>query len=48
MGTNKEWNLAEWSERCASMPKISGSNPSGGSELTFCSGLLLTVTDGST
>jgi hypothetical protein len=29
------WNLAEWSERCASIPKITGSNPSGGSKLTF-------------
>jgi hypothetical protein len=33
--------LAEWSEGCASVPKVTGSNPSGGSELTFRSGLLL-------
>jgi hypothetical protein len=36
------WDLAEWSERCAIIPKITGSNPSGGSELTFRSDLLLT------
>jgi hypothetical protein len=28
--------LGQWSERCASIPKITGLNPSGGSELTFC------------
>jgi hypothetical protein len=39
---------AEWSERCASIPKITGSNPSGGSELTFCSDLLLTARGGRT
>jgi hypothetical protein len=38
----KWWDLAEWLERCASIPKITGSNPSGGSELTFRSDLLLT------
>jgi hypothetical protein len=43
-----EWDLAEWLERCASIPMITGSNPSGGSELTFPSGLLLTARDGST
>jgi hypothetical protein len=37
------WDLVEWSERCASTSKIAGSNPSGGSELTFRSDLLLTV-----
>jgi hypothetical protein len=42
------WDLAEWSERCASIPKITGSNPSGGSELTFRSDLLLTARGGST
>jgi hypothetical protein len=42
------WDLAEWSERCARIPKITGSNPSGGSELTFHSDLLLTVTGSST
>jgi hypothetical protein len=42
------WDLAEWSERCASVPKITGSNPSCGSELTFCSDLLLTARGGST
>jgi hypothetical protein len=41
------WDLAEWSERCASIPKITGSNPSG-SELTFRSDLLLTARGGST
>jgi hypothetical protein len=35
------WDLVEWSERCASIPKITGSNPSGGSELTLRSDLLL-------
>jgi hypothetical protein len=35
--------LAEWSERCASTPKITGSNPSGGSVFTFRSDLLLTA-----
>jgi hypothetical protein len=39
------WDLAEWSERCASIPKITGSNPSGGSQLTFRSDLLLTARD---
>jgi hypothetical protein len=29
------WDLAEWLERCASIPKITGSNPSGSSEFTF-------------
>jgi hypothetical protein len=42
------WDLAEWSERCISIPKITRSNPSGGSELTFCSDLLLTARGGST
>jgi hypothetical protein len=42
------WDLAEWSERCASVPKITGSNPSGGNELTFRSDLLLTARGGST
>jgi hypothetical protein len=41
------WDLPEWSERCASIPKITGSNPSGGSALTFRSDLLLTARDGS-
>jgi hypothetical protein len=40
--------LAEWSERCASIPKITGFNPSGGSEFTFRSGLLLTARGGCT
>jgi hypothetical protein len=40
--------LVEWSERCASIPKIAGSNPSGVSELTFRSELLLTAIGGST
>jgi hypothetical protein len=42
------WDLAEWSERCASIPKITGSNRSGGSELTFRSDLLLTDRGGCT
>jgi hypothetical protein len=37
------WDLAEWLDRCASIPKITGSNSSGGSELTFRSDLLLTA-----
>jgi hypothetical protein len=37
------WDLAEWLDRCASYPKITGSNSSGGSELTFRSDLLLTA-----
>jgi hypothetical protein len=41
-------DLAEWSERCVSIPKITGSNPSGGSELTFHSDLLLTARGDST
>jgi hypothetical protein len=40
---NKWWDLADWSERCASILKITGSNPSGDSELIFLSDLLLTV-----
>jgi hypothetical protein len=43
-----QWDLAEWSEGCVSMPKITGSNPSGSSELTFRSDLLLTARGGST
>jgi hypothetical protein len=35
-------------ERCASTPKIAGSNPSSGCELTFRSDLLLTARGGST
>jgi hypothetical protein len=42
------WDLAEWLERCASIPKITGSNPSGGSEFNFRSDLLLTARGGST
>jgi hypothetical protein len=41
-------DLAEWLERCASIPKITSSNPSGGSKLTFRSDLLLTARGGST
>jgi hypothetical protein len=40
--------MAERSEWCASIPKIAGSNPSGSSELTFRSDLLLTARGGST
>jgi hypothetical protein len=42
------WDLAEWSERWASIPKITSSKPSGGSELTFRSDLLLTARGSST
>jgi hypothetical protein len=35
--------LAKWSERCASIPTITGSNLSGGSELTIWSDSLLTA-----
>jgi hypothetical protein len=42
------WDLAEWSERCASILTIIGLNPSGGSELTFCFDLLLTARGNST
>jgi hypothetical protein len=41
------WDLAEWSGRCASIPTITGSNPSGGSELTLRSDLLLIARGGS-
>jgi hypothetical protein len=41
-------DLAEWLERCASIPKTTGLNPSGGGELTFRSHLLLTARGGST
>jgi hypothetical protein len=37
------WELAERSERRASIPKITGSNSSSGSELTFHPDLLLTA-----
>jgi hypothetical protein len=39
-------DLAEWLERCASISKITGSNLSGGSELTFRSDLLLLIARG--
>jgi hypothetical protein len=42
------WDLAEWLERCASIMKITGSNPSGGSEFTFRSDLLSTARGGCT
>jgi hypothetical protein len=42
------WDLAEWSQRCASIPKNTGSNPSGGSDLTFRYDLLLTARGGNT
>jgi hypothetical protein len=38
-----EEDLAEWSERCTSVPKVANSSPSSGSELTFLSDLLLTA-----
>jgi hypothetical protein len=37
------WDLAEWSERRASSPKIASLNHSSGSELTLRSDLLLTA-----
>jgi hypothetical protein len=40
--------MAEWLERCASIPKITSSNPSSGSELIFRFDLLLTARGGST
>jgi hypothetical protein len=40
------WDLVEWLERCASIPMITSSNPSSGSE--FRSDLLLTARGGST
>jgi hypothetical protein len=43
LSSGKWWNLAERSERCASVPKVADSNPSGGSESTFRSDLLLTA-----
>jgi hypothetical protein len=42
------FNWDRRSERCASIPKITGSNPSGGSELNFRSDLLLTARGGNT
>jgi hypothetical protein len=42
------WDLVEWLERCASIPMITSSNTSGGSEFTFRSDLLLTARGGST
>jgi hypothetical protein len=42
------WDLAEGLERCASIQKVTGSNPSGGSELTFCTDTLMTARGGST
>jgi hypothetical protein len=41
-------DLVEWLERCASIPMITSSNPSGGSEFTFRSDLLLTARGGRT
>jgi hypothetical protein len=42
------WDLVEWLERCASIPMITTSNPSSGSEFTFRSDLVLTARGGST
>jgi hypothetical protein len=42
------WGLVEWLERCASVPMITSSNPSGGSEFIFRSDLLLTARGGCT
>jgi hypothetical protein len=41
------WDLVEWLETCASILMITSSNPSGGSEFTFRSDLLLTARGGS-
>jgi hypothetical protein len=41
------WDLVAWLERCASIPMITSSNPSGGSELTSRSDLLFTARGGS-
>jgi hypothetical protein len=48
--TNKlwGWDLIEWLERCASIPMITSSNPSSGSQFTFRSDLLLTARGGCT
>jgi hypothetical protein len=35
------WDLAEWSERCACLPKVAGLSPSSGSKSTFRSNFLL-------
>jgi hypothetical protein len=42
------WDLVEWLERCASIPMITSSNPSRGSEFSFHSDLLLTARGGCT
>jgi hypothetical protein len=42
------WDLAERSERGASVPKVAGSSPSGGSESTSPFDVLLTVRGSST
>jgi hypothetical protein len=42
------WDLAERSERCAGIPKVAGSNLSGGNESTLRSDLLLTARGSST
>jgi hypothetical protein len=44
---NENWKGTR-SERCASVPKVMDSNPSGGSKSTFRSDLLLTARGGST
>jgi hypothetical protein len=42
------WDLVEQSERCTSILKVVGSNPSGGSESTLRYDLLLTARGSST
>jgi hypothetical protein len=42
------WDLVEWLERCASILMITSSSPSGGSEFTFRSDLLLIARGGCT
>jgi hypothetical protein len=42
------WDLVKWLERRASIPMITSSNPSSGSEFTLRSDLLLTARGGST
>jgi hypothetical protein len=43
-----KWDLVKWLERCASIPMITSLNPTGGSEFTFRSDLLLSARGGST
>jgi hypothetical protein len=42
-GAGAGWGGVKWLERCASISKITDSNPSGGRKITFRSHLLLTA-----